>query len=105
VFGVPEQPVVVGIKSAGAAAAYGRQIARWVAKALEAAQPTAEVVVLLLPSRTDTRWFNDAAANGEVRFLRGRVRFGAARSGAPFPSCLVLFRFTNSVTLFAPQTA
>jgi phage N-6-adenine-methyltransferase len=71
---------------------YGRQIAAWVKKAWESAQTTAEVVVLLLPARTDTRWWHDYCALGDVEFLRGRVRFGGAASGAPFPSAVVVFR-------------
>ena len=62
-------------------------------------------VVLLLPARTDTRWFHDyvwdqtrhAAQPGvELRFLRGRLKFGGATSGAPFPSLVVIFHPTAS---------
>jgi phage N-6-adenine-methyltransferase len=77
---------------------YGREIARWVEKAWEAAQATAEVVVLLLPARTDTRWWHDYCARGEVEFLPGRVRFGGAAAGAPFPSAVVVFRNAARVT-------
>ena len=54
-------------------------------------------VVCLLPARTDTRWFHDYIyEKGEVRFLRGRVKFlqgdGMSKNSAPFPSMIVVFR-------------
>lgn len=75
---------------------YGKQIADWMRKGWEAAQGGA-TVVLLVPSRTDASWFHDYALKGEVRFIRGRLRFGGSTENAPFPSVLVIFR--------PPQTA
>jgi site-specific DNA-methyltransferase (adenine-specific) len=58
-------------------------------------------VVCLVPSRTDTRWWHehvwDREQHGprpgvEVRFLKGRLRFGGATAGAPFPSVVLVFR-------------
>jgi site-specific DNA-methyltransferase (adenine-specific) len=77
---------------------YGREIGAWMRKAWESAQTTAELVVCLLPARTDTAWWHQWAARGEVEFLPGRLRFGGAKSGAPFPSALVAFRNSNLVT-------
>src|SRR5262249_39145220 len=71
---------------------YGRVIAEWVAKAKAAAATTAELVVLLVPARTDTRWWHEHVADAEGGFLPGRVRFVEAKSGAPFPSAVVVFR-------------
>jgi len=72
---------------------YGRGIGRWLEKASEA-----ELSVFLLPARTDTRWFHEFALSAnEVRFIRGRLRFGGARSGAPFPSVLLIFKGPRSV--------
>ena len=71
---------------------YGRMVGHWVRKA---AQSAAEgtTVVMLLPARTDTAWFhnyiNDRA---EVRFIRGRLKFGGSKNSAPFPSMVVVFR-------------
>lgn len=57
--------------------------------------------VALVPSRTDTRWWHDHVwnraanapyANVEVRFIKGRVKFGGAAQGAPFPSVVIVFR-------------
>lgn len=72
---------------------YGRSIGRWVAKARESAATTAELVVCLLPARTCTAWFHDHILGvAEVRFIRGRVKFGDARHPAPFPSMLAVYR-------------
>lgn len=71
---------------------YGRNIGLWVAKAHASAIEGA-LVVCLLPARTDTAWWHECVTkSSEVRFLRGRVRFGAARHSAPFPSAIVVFR-------------
>lgn len=68
---------------------YGREIAKWVKKAAE----SNTLVVMLLPARTDTKWFHEYIYNNaEVRFLKGRVHFNEAKQGAPFPSMVVVFR-------------
>ncbi len=80
---------------------YGREIGTWIKKA---AISKAEVAVLLIPARTDTkawhRWiFKNPAV--EVRFLEGRVRFvaeGKKLDNAPFPSAVVIFRRTKCLT-------
>lgn len=53
----------------------------------------AEILVYLLPARTDTRWFHDFCMKAnEIRFLRGRLKFGGAKNSAPFPSMIVIFK-------------
>lgn len=69
---------------------YGRTIAKWMKKAFESFQKGA-FVVCLVPSRTDTHWWHEYAMKGEVRFIRGRLKFGNATASAPFPSALVIF--------------
>ena len=66
----------------------------WVAKAWNESHKPNTLCVLLLPARTDTRYFHDYILNrSEVRFLRGRLKFvGGGTSSAPFPSMLVIFR-------------
>src|SRR5262245_27323838 len=72
---------------------YGREIGLWLEKALESVHTgQAEVVVCLVPARPGSRWWHDFAARGEVRFLRGRVRFGGGENSAPFDSAVVVFR-------------
>ncbi len=73
---------------------YGRTVGAWVRKARETAA-AGHTVVMLLPARTDTRWFHEdiyRRERTEVRFLRGRLRFGGAGNSAPFPSMVVVFR-------------
>ncbi|MFW5433725.1 DNA N-6-adenine-methyltransferase [Paenibacillus apiarius] len=62
----------------------------WLRKAYEASKEGA-TVVCLVPARTDTAWWHDYAIHGEVRFLRGRLKFGDAKNSAPFPSAIVIF--------------
>lgn len=69
---------------------YGNEIAAWVRKAYESAQAGA-TVVCLVPARTDTNWWHDYCGKGEVRFIKGRLRFGEATASAPFPNALVVF--------------
>lgn len=53
----------------------------------------ASVLVYLLPSRTDTAWFHDYCLKAaEIRFCRGRLKFGNAQFNAPFPSMVVIFK-------------
>jgi site-specific DNA-methyltransferase (adenine-specific) len=70
---------------------YGRSIKLWLAKASREAAAGA-TVVCLLPARTDTTWWHEYCSAAEVRFLRGRIRFGGCKSGAPFPSAVVVMR-------------
>ena len=67
------------------------EVAAWMRKAYGAAQEGA-VVVCLIPSRTDTAWWHDYCMKGEIRLLRGRLKFGDAENSAPFPSAVVVFR-------------
>lgn len=69
---------------------YGREIVKWMKKAYEESLKGANVVCLV-PSRTDTKWWHDYAMKGEIRFIKGRLKFGNAKNSAPFPSALVIF--------------
>lgn len=72
---------------------YGRAIGEWVKKAYTEAQKPGTEVVMLLPARTDTRWFHDyILGKAEVRFVKGRLKFGEAKRNAPFPSMIVIYR-------------
>jgi phage N-6-adenine-methyltransferase len=75
---------------------YGRGIGKWVKKAYEESQHNAELVVCLLPARTDTRWWHDYCLKGEIRFVKGRLKFGDAKNSAPFPSVIVCFHKARS---------
>lgn len=68
---------------------YGRGLKDWVKKASES---RGGLVVMLIPARTDTSYFHDYIYNkAEIRFLRGRLKFGDSKNSAPFPSMLVIF--------------
>lgn len=77
---------------------YGRNILLWVKKCKEEAEKPNTLVVMLIPARTDTRWFHEYIwnkANVEIRFLRGRLKFelqGETLDSAPFPSMIVIFK-------------
>lgn len=76
---------------------YGKEVIDWVKHAdysVDKAWYPAKLVVMLLPARTDTKWFHDYIyKKHEIRFLRGRLKFeGVAKNTAPFPSMIVIFR-------------
>ena len=69
------------------------EIAKWVEKAHDEGCKDNTIVVLLIPSRTDTRYFhNFIYGRAEIRFIKGRLKFGQAKKNAPFPSMVVIFR-------------
>ena len=68
-------------------------IAKWVEKAYREALQDKTTVVLLIPARTDTRYFHDFILHrSEIRFIRGRLKFSRHVYNAPFPSMIVIFR-------------
>ena len=74
---------------------YGRKIGEWVRRAYISSNIGSTTVVMLLPARTDTRWFHDYIynkSNTEIRFIKGRLKFGGCKNSAPFPSMVVIFR-------------
>lgn len=72
---------------------YGREVSKWVAKALIESRKGA-TVIMLLAARTDTKWFHDFILPNakEIRFLRGRLCFDDCGGSAPFPSMIVIFK-------------
>jgi len=70
---------------------YGREIGKWIKKAYESSL-RGSTVVCLIPSRTDTAWWHDYCMNGEITFIRGRLKFGGCKNSAPFPSAIVVFK-------------
>ena len=84
---------------------YGKEVGKWVIKAFEEiggtfpSRPHADKIVLLLPSRTDTKWFQmiiSMQSHGfpkvveRIWFIPGRLKFGGASNSAPFPSVVVV---------------
>lgn len=73
---------------------YGREIGKWIKKGFEETQKN-KLVVFLIPSRTDTKWWHEYIMKAdEIRFIKGRLHFDE-RGPAPFPSCVVVFRGTE----------
>lgn len=68
-------------------------IAEWVEKCYREGTKDNTTVVLLIPSRTDTKYFHNFIYNrAEIRFIKGRLKFGGHSNSAPFPSMVVIFR-------------
>ena len=69
---------------------YGRGIGEWVAKC----SGHKGLAVMLVPARTDTKWFHEYVyqkPNAEIRFIKGRLKFGTSSNSAPFPSMVIVF--------------
>ena len=79
---------------------YGRGIGEWIKKAYESSLNGA-TVVCLIPSRTDTKWWHDYCMKGEVRLVKGRLKFGDSKNSAPFPSAVVIFSKNAKVNILS----
>ena len=71
---------------------YGRIIKEFVAKA-DTESKKGITVVCLVPARTDTKWWWDSCIHHEVRFIKGRLKFGDGGGSAPFPSAVIVMRY------------
>jgi phage N-6-adenine-methyltransferase len=82
---------------------YGREIGKWVKKAYEESLE-GTLIMLFIPSRTDTKWFHDfILGKADVNFLKGRFKFenrtfpswradgNFKKSPAPFPMLLAVY--------------
>jgi len=74
-------------------------ISKWVEKCFNETK-NCNVIVLLIPARTDTRYFHDYCMNAasELRFIKGRLKFSASKNSAPFPSVVVIYRHNFNET-------
>lgn len=71
---------------------YGREIYKWIEKAYQENKKGTKIV-LLLPARTDTKWFHNFIYNQhEIRFIKGRLKFNDCNVPAPFPSMVVIMK-------------
>ena len=69
------------------------EIGAWTEKCFREGRKDNTLVVMLIPSRTDTRYFhNFIYQRTEIRFVKGRIQFGDSGDNAPFPSMIVIFR-------------
>lgn len=74
---------------------YGREISKWVKKCYDTwkGNNKTNTIVMLLPSRTDTKWFHDYIYGKatEIRFIKGRLKFNDCGVSAHFPSMVVIY--------------
>jgi len=74
---------------------YGKAIKGWLHKALyEIKQGNTKQAVFLLPSYTDVKWFHEIVLPYavEIRFIKGRLKFGEHNNSAPFANMIVIFK-------------
>ena len=72
---------------------YGKNISKWIEKAYVESEKGTKIV-MLLPSRTDTKWFHNFIyenKNAKIEFIKGRLKFSGSNNSAPFPSMIVKF--------------
>lgn len=75
---------------------YGRETGKWLEKAYKESL-NGNTIVCLIPSRTDTKYWHDYCMKAsEIRFVKGRLKFGNATAPAPFPSAVVIFDNSNT---------
>lgn len=80
---------------------YGRGIDKWIQKAFEESRKENTRVVMLIPARTDTKyWHQYVMKADEVYFVKGRLKFGSSDNSAPFPSAVVVFDGSNQRQIF-----
>ena len=80
---------------------YGRGIDKWIAKAYKETREEGTRAVLLIPARTDTKYWHDFVMKAdEVYFVKGRLKFGDSENSAPFPSAVVVFDGSNRQQIF-----
>jgi len=75
---------------------YGGNTSEWIKKALDESR-RGSFVVCLIVSASDRSYWHDFIFPfaSEIRFIRGRLKFGDAKSTAPFASAIVIFNSTN----------
>lgn len=74
---------------------YGRDISKWLKKAYSESL-NGNTIVCLIPSRTDTKYWHDYCMKAtEIRFIKGRLKFGGSKSSAPFSSAIIIFGKRN----------
>ena len=62
-------------------------IISWINFAIFHHQKYKNRITLLVPARTDTKWFHKALEYGfKVTFIKGRLKFNDGPNSAPFPS-------------------
>lgn len=81
---------------------YGRVIKHWAAKAIDEMLSAEDLsVIMLLPNRTDTVWFQELVLRpgtaARVCWVHGRLKFLGNRDSAPFGSVVVLYTLDQAL--------
>lgn len=88
---------------------YGRSLKHWVRKCYEEGCKSDTTVVMLVPSRTDTRYYHDYIMKArKVYFVKGRIKFenpDKTKNSAPFPSLVAVFDGPDQVPVFEAMVA
>lgn len=72
---------------------YGKELPKWIKKCYEHYMGGGGTAVMLIPSRTDTKWFHEMVlGKAEIRFVKGRICFVGSKYNAPFPSMIVVYK-------------
>lgn len=76
---------------------YGSFTGKFIKHAYKQSQERSCIVVYLIPTNTEAKWFHDCCLNGELRFVQGRIHFSDkdGKSGRP--------RFSSVVGIFRPN--
>ena len=83
---------------------YGRDIKAWIKKAYDESRKPNTTVVCLIPSRTDTKYWHEYVMKaGQIRLVKGRLKFGGSPNAAPFPSAVVVFYKIGGASANTPQ--
>lgn len=68
------------------------KIKQWVEKCYKEYETNGTTIVMLIPSRTDTRYFHEYIYHkSEIQFIKGRLHFSNSKNSAPFPSMIVIY--------------
>lgn len=69
------------------------RLSNWVEKAFKDSKEFQSTIVMLLPARTNTKWWHKFCMKSyEIMFIEGRPKFGEAFYGLPQPLALVVFK-------------
>jgi phage N-6-adenine-methyltransferase len=77
----------------------------WIKKAYASSQDGSCKVVMLIPARTNTKWWHEYCMNAqEIKFICGRPKFGGAKHGLPWPLAIVVFGRHDGETRYSSFT-
>ena len=74
-------------------------ITKWIDWIIENYKQTGKKATILIPSRTDTKYFHKLLNNVpcDIEFIKGRLKFGGLKKSAPFPSILIHIKEADHV--------